>query len=87
MKNEIRVYLVPADGRKSFNGKAVMIQSGGSMYCESYNTPVAAYVGGVFRRSWGGYSATTMRHVNAFRAACGLPGMSKKEWELLPVGG
>ena len=86
MKNDsIRVYLVPADSHKSFYGKAVLIQCGGGLYCESYNTPVASYIGGVFRRSWGGYSVTTMRHVNAFRAACGLPSIGKKEWDALPV--
>ena len=86
MKNDsIRVYLVPADGRKSFYGKAVLIQRGGAMYCESYNTIVCKYIGGKFSRTWGGYSATTARHVNAFRAACGLPSIGKKEWDALPV--
>ena len=80
-------YLIPVDGRKSFYNKAVMIErENGEKLLKSYET-IEYYPGGQFVRIWPGYSATTARHVNAFRAACGLPGMNKKEWDALKVEG
>ena len=40
-----------------------------------------------FVRHWSGYSATTLKHVNAFRAWHGLPELTKKDWEAMPVVG
>lgn len=81
-------YLIPVDGRKSFYSKAVLIENpNGEKILESYGTVVCKVQNGAFRRSWGGYSATTMRHINAFRASCGFSGMNKKEWDMLPVEG
>ena len=55
-------------GRKSFYGKAkIEFHDNGDMYLRSYNTIVAQITAtGQFNRLWDGYSATTMRHVNAF---------------------
>ena len=63
--------LIPVDGRKSFYGKAVvMISQDGSETLYSYNTPIIKKnAGGQLERLWGGWSATTGRHINAF---CGL---------------
>lgn len=80
------LYLSPADGRKSFYGKAQYIEMDGEKLLKSYETIVCKVdKAGRFRRLWGGYSATTQRHVNAFRNYVGLPAISKKEWELLEV--
>lgn len=51
---------------------------------ESYSTIVASY-DGAFRKHWQGYSATTMKHINIFRAWYGLPSLSKHDWVMLPV--
>lgn len=51
----------------------------------SYNTPVCAIRGGEFVRLWGGWSATTGRHVNEFREWHGLPRITKSQWEKMEV--
>lgn len=72
--------LTPHDGRKSFYGKAQVVEAGPVRILFSYCTPVA-YIdaAGTFHRTWGGWSATTGRHVVAF----GGPG--KAAWDKLPV--
>lgn len=80
--------LRPVDGRKSFYGKAqVLVDTpSGWRFLYSYSTLVCGISPGKgFRRYWGGYSATTMRHVNSFRELSGLDKLSKAEWEALPV--
>ena len=81
--------LCPIDGRKSFYGKAlVFIDSQNSIaYLYSYNTLVCFFDCETmkFRRTWGGYSVTTMRHVNAFRERYGFSKLSKREWMTLPL--
>lgn len=73
--------LAPADSNKSFYGKATVIVSDGLRLLRSYSTIVAYYdENGNFHRTWGGWSATTGRHVAAF----GGPG-KKAEWSKLPV--
>lgn len=63
--------LIPHDGRKSFYGKAVvMIDESGNETLYSYNTPIIKkLVSGELVKLWGGWSATTGRHIAAF---CGL---------------
>ena len=51
----------------------------------SYDTPVCAVRGGEFVRLWPGYSATTMRHVNMFRAEHCMPSITKSQWEKMEV--
>lgn len=73
--------LRPIDGRKSFYGKAKVLKRNGCIYLMSYDTVVCCIdENGCFNRIWHGYSATTMRHVNAFRVFYGLPTISKLEW-------
>ena len=84
MKNTIKTYdLIPQDGRKSFYGKArVIISEDGTETLYSYNTPIVSRdPSGVLTRIWGGWSATTGRHVKAF---CGL---NKAGYEALPFAG
>ena len=72
--------LIPSDGRKSFYGKAhVVVHDDGSEDLYSYGTLVMSNRGGKLHRRWGGWTATTGRHVKAF---CG---MSKSEYLALPV--
>ena len=83
-----RAYLIPVNGRKSFNGKAEVEFYGRFACCISYGTQVAKYdtFSGEFTRQWSGYSQTTMNHINSFRETiCGLPAMNKAQWIALPV--
>lgn len=80
-------YLIPMNGQKSFYGKAVLWKNRDRIFLQSYDTFVAAYDNEGFHRLWDGWSATTAKHVNAFRHnVCGLPTMNKGEWSRLPVG-
>lgn len=52
----------------------------------SYDTTVCKIdKSGEFVRMWEGYSATTMRHINAFIEMFGISGGGKKWWDALPV--
>lgn len=78
--------LTPTDNRKSFYGKAKVINRGnGIIELLSYNTIVARIKDGNFERLWGGYSATTMRHINSFIDTFGIAGGGKAWWESLAV--
>lgn len=78
--------LCPTDGRKSFYGKARILQTEeGYKFLKSYNTVVCGYVNGSLQRYWDGYSATTMRHINSFLDAVGMSAMCKADWTSLPV--
>lgn len=56
------------DGRKSFYGKALIIERGdGIIQLQSYNTIVAEIVNGVFRKVWDGSTQTTNRHIKSFK--------------------
>ena len=51
----------------------------------SYDTSVCAIRSGKFVRLWPDYSATTMRHVNMFRAEHCMPSITKSQWEKMEV--
>lgn len=84
--------------RKSFYKKCgVDVDEDGTLYLWSYGTYVG-YFDGDFHRTWGGYSSTTMRHVNAFMDylwyemnyrkednGCGYPTGGKAWWDKLAV--
>ena len=79
-------YLNCYDNRKSFYNKACVSVDDGGKTLYSYNTAVARVDNnGVFHRLWGGYSATTMRHINSFLIDEGIDGGGKKWWDALPV--
>lgn len=78
------------DTRKSFYGKAVVIDSGVESTLYSYDIPVGVIRENIygqrgFVRLWSGYSQTTLRHVNSFLAFYGECEITKKEWDKLPV--
>jgi len=59
--------LSPNDNKKSFYGKCKVIETAAGRYLQSYNTIICFIsYGGTFVKLWDGYSATTMRHINAF---------------------
>ena len=80
-------YLDPlADGAKSFYNKALVTEyNDGSIVLTSYQTKVASIIKGEFRRHWGGYSVTTMRHINSFLRLYNIDGGGKKWWDNVPV--
>ena len=81
------IYNLPATRQKSYYGKAKVIEDGAEKSLKSYETSVCKIdESGDFKRLWGGYSRTTINHVNDFRRLFGLPALSKKEWEALPCG-
>lgn len=79
--------LQPNDSRKSFYGKARVIEKdNGEKVLQSYNTEVCKVTsGGQFVRLWSGYSATTMRHVNSFLDLVGIAGGGKAWWDAQTV--
>ena len=80
------IELKPIDSRKSFYGKAkAIVHDNGDIECQSYNTIVARIHNGKFERLWDDYSATTMRHVNAFVDTFGINGGGKAWWDSLEV--
>lgn len=83
----MKIYeLIPMDGRKSFYGKAKVIEKDGETLLQSYNTEVCKVTSsGQFVRLWSGYSATTMRHVNSFLDLVGIAGGGKAWWDAQTV--
>lgn len=86
----MRIYeLTPGgyDRAKSFYGKAKVIErDNGEKVLQSYNTFVCRITAaGRFVRMWGGYSATTMRHVNSFLSFYDMNGGGKAWWDMQPV--
>lgn len=85
----MRIYeLTPGgyDRAKSFYGKAKVIETDGETLLQSYDTTVCKIdKSGEFVRMWSGYSATTMRHINAFIEKFGISGGGKKWWDALPM--
>ena len=74
------------DNQKSFYKKAYIYARGnGYVYLRSYNTNVCAVHNGKFYRLWGGYSSTTMRHINEFRQQYGFDKINKNQWESMEV--
>ena len=73
--------LMPTNNQKSFYGKAIILTfSDGSRVLRSYSTYVAKIDSdGTIKRLWGGWSATTGKHIASF---CGL---NKKAFTALPL--
>ena len=80
--------LQPNDSRKSFYGKARVIEKdNGEKVLQSYNTEVCKITsGGEFVRLWSGYSVTTMRHINSFLQLVGIAGGGKAWWDAQKIG-
>ena len=77
--------LIPNNGRKSFYGKAKVIDNeNGTVSLVSYETIVCSIdtTTKEFFKHWNNYSLTTMAHINAFRNFYGLPTMSRVHWNI-----
>lgn len=75
-----------ADSRKSYYGKASVVEWNGEKILVSYETPVCKIDrDGRFVRLWNGYSATTMRHINSFNRLFGINQGGKAWWNKQPV--
>lgn len=86
MKNDyLKFELQPSGGQKSFYGKAIVTHANGKKHLTSYETDVCTIVDGEFLRTWDGYSATTMKHINSFRIQYKMDPLTKKQWLKLPV--
>jgi hypothetical protein len=69
------------DRRKSFYGKAYIIEFMGRKILLSYDTRVCEIdASGKFHRYWGGESVTTMRHINEFIRQNGISGGGVAWW-------
>lgn len=83
--------LVPTDGKKSFYGKAYVLEDKETIYLKSYETIVCKIVDGKLFRTWkkdgvkDDFSSTTMRHINAFCDTYGIARINKKDWLLMDV--
>lgn len=84
--DEKALELTPADGHKSFYGKALVIRENDCIYLQSYQTIVLSYnlTNGTFIKLWDSYSATTQRHINSFLVLGGFTPINKKQWLKLP---
>ena len=70
--------LIPTNGRKSFYGKAIVIEKDGWTFLKSYNTIVCGIDSeNNFHRFWNGWSVTTWNHVRSFQNQID----NKKEWD------
>lgn len=73
--------------QKSFYGKAKIIYAPEGILLKSYATIVAMIDNnGEFVKLWCGYSATTMKHINAFCDRFGYPTMNKATWVAMTKG-
>lgn len=81
----MKIYeLIPTNGRKSFYGKAKVIEIDGENFLQSYNTIVCKVdKKGRFIKLWDGYSTTTMAHINSFADLFNINGHGKKWYESL----
>lgn len=79
---KVKMFDLPCmDSRKSFYGKAKVIEINGNKYLMSYNTVVCGISKtGKFKRFWNGYSSTTQRHINSFLDYYGIYGGGKNWW-------
>ncbi len=72
--------------QKSYYGKAIVAHDMNGTTLYSYGTPVIRIDNDcTVHRLWGGYSATTMKHINDFISALHVEGGGKKWWDALPV--
>lgn len=65
--------------QKSFYKKAYILRADGNYVIYSYGTPVFGEIDGKHYRFWDGYSATTLRHINAIYQ------INAKEWRKMEV--
>ena len=69
------------------NNRAVVIDTPDKVFLQSYDTLIIELekATGAMIKLWGGYSATTMKHINEFLNLNNRRSMNKKEWTALTV--
>ena len=73
-------FLIPTNGKKSFNNKARVQTENGISYLYSYNTKVEHYNHETNKMTViGWFSSTTATHINAFLNHYGFNNCTKKE--------
>lgn len=83
-----RMFDLPSDGtgRKSFYGKAKILEDGNSATLYSYNTPVAKITDGVFEElDYSPKSQTTNRHIKQFKKFYGIEANKKVSSTIKPI--
>lgn len=65
---------------EGFGGRALVIPTEHGYILRSYYTDVCEVRNGEFIRRWEGYSNTTLKHINIFRAFAGFKMIGKREW-------
>lgn len=87
-----KTFALPTMGiQESFSNKATVYQYHDHIQLKSYETIVAvvelktADGNPTFHRTWSGWSATTARHINAFRALYGFDAINKAAWQAMPT--
>lgn len=68
---------------EGFGGRAIIkIDNNGDLILQSYYTDVCRYnlKSDKFTKTWNGFSVTTLKHINIFRAFLGLKAIFKREW-------
>ena len=79
-------YELQSQKQKSFYRKAMVdCWQDGTILLTSYDTIVLVVKDGKLYRTWDGYSATTMKHINEFLDQQGIAGGGKKWCDSLPV--
>ena len=65
------------------NNRALVIKDGNTVYLQSYDTIVLSVdiLTGTIEKLWNGYTATTLKHVNAFLKGFNGQQFNKKTWE------
>lgn len=76
--------LIPANGRKSFGGKAKLIETDAGKFLLSYETIVAGCIGGEVHRYWDAQSNTTNTHLASFFRTVGVS-LTPKKFNSLPT--
>ena len=70
---------------EGFGGRALIIPTDSGYILKSYYTEVAEIRDGEFLKLWGGFSVTTLKHINIFRSFANMSTLSKREWIELEV--
>lgn len=84
LKHDIRERVKHGGHIQIGNGKASYYKSDKGVILRSYYTDVCRIYRGRFYKTWVGYSATTLNHINEFLTIHGYKNISKREWIELP---
>lgn len=68
---------------EKISDRAIIIYNNHGSSLKSYYTNVCCIINGTFYKTWQGYSATTMKHINEYRHMFNIPTISKYEWIMM----